>query len=240
MLRQNQKGWNNFWTVAKRNIQKVLGLLHKAVNHLRALKKHYKKAALIELPETYGTALSEISSEFEGTFDNLDGLRPVIANLLEIARSPVHLNKHQVRQHIRSLLRHIIERLNDKFNSFEEENEHQVGLFEALVKLFDDARSGGEKIVKAFETSLRRTGKKIAFLSIGVKGTQSLTKQAFHVGVLRAKQCRRHKNSHNRKNIRAERILGIVSQLQEVIMDRWSTLHGKFLQMMDNEEQTTN
>jgi len=37
------------------------------------------------------------------------------------------------------------------------------------------------------------------------------------------------------KEYQAEKVLGIVSQLHEVISDRWSTLHGKFLQMMDQE-----
>jgi len=236
MVRQNQKGWNNFWNVANRNVKKVLGLLHRAAVSLESLKKHYKEAALVELPQSYGTSLSEISSEFESTFDNLDGLRPVIVNLLEIARSPVHLNKHQVRAHIRNLIRHIIESLNDKLNEFEEENEHQVGLFEALVKLFDDAKSSGSKVVKAFESSLKRASKKIMFLSVGVKGIDQLVQAAYRVGQLRSKECRRHKDTHHRKDVRAERILGIVSQLQEVISDRWSTLHGKFIQMMDSEE----
>jgi len=235
MIRQNQKAWNNFWNTSKKNVQKVLALLHKAHEHLKALKSHLKKAALIELPESYGNALAEISSDFEGTYDNLDGLRPVISNLLEIIRKPHHLNKHEIRQHIRSLLRHIIERLGDKVNEYEEENEHQIGLYEGLDKLFNDAREGGAKVVKALEGALKRTGKKIAYLKIGIKGSEQLVKASFHVGFLRSKECRRHHRSQKRKNIRAEKVLGIVSQLHEVISDRWSTLHGKFLQMMDQE-----
>jgi hypothetical protein len=44
MLRENQKGWSNFWSTLKRNTQKVLGLLHQSLSHLKALKKHYKKS----------------------------------------------------------------------------------------------------------------------------------------------------------------------------------------------------
>jgi len=75
-------------------------------------------------------------------------------------------------------------------------------------------------------------------LKVGVKGTDFLVKAAFEVGFLRSRECRHHKEAHHRKLVRAERILGIVSQLGEVITDRWSTLHGKFLQMMDSEESS--
>jgi hypothetical protein len=102
--------------------------------------------------------------------------------------------------------------------------------------MFEDARAGASKIVGALVAALKRAGKKIAYLNVGAKGIEALVKQAYNVGFLRSKECRRHKHSHHRQNVRAERILGIVSQLQEVISDRWSTLHGKFIQMMDNED----
>jgi hypothetical protein len=235
MIVQNRQGWEKFWGKSRANIQKILSLLNQASVQLKALRHHYKKAALIQLPESYSNALTEIRSEFENTFDNLDGLRPIISNLLEIVRNHKHLNNGQVRQHVRSLLRHITGRLNEKLNEFEEENEHQGGLFESLDKLFDDAIRRGDKVVSALVASLKRSGQKVTFLQKAVKASEALAQAGRNVVGLRARECRHHHNHNTHLDVKAERILAVVSQLQEVIGDRWSSLHGFFLQKMDSE-----
>jgi len=228
MIKENQKGWMKFWEKAKNNMHKVIEMLHRASKHLQELKEHYKNAALIQLPESYGDALSEIKSQFEETFDNLDGLRPLISSLLEIMRQANHLNKPQVRKHIRNIIRHLIARFSDKINDLDEEHEHQIGLFDALDKLFGDAIDRGEKSEKAIKDALERVEKKVDILKTGVAGIKSLVKSAKNVIDLRYKECRRLHGSHVAQNVRAEKILSVVSELQEVIGERWKNLNTFF------------
>jgi len=77
--------------------------------------------------------------------------------------------------------------------------------------------------------------KKVTSLKIAIAGSKDLVNGAKKVVDLRYKECRHHHNSHQEQNVKAERILGIVSQLQEVIGERWDKLHSFFLEKLEEE-----
>lgn len=236
LLNQSGAAWEKFFKRTQQNVQTVLRLLNKAESQLDSIKADYKKAALIQLPSSYTTSFTEIKSEFENTFDNLEGLRPVISSLLEIMNTAAHVSHAQARHSIRSLLRHLRERLQDRLSELEEENEHQIGLYDQLVKLFDDAVKRSSIVVKNLTEAVQRNSKVIANLAKGVNGAHLLAESARVVVDLRAQECRGYVRDNQRADIRTKAVLDVVSNLQDVLADRWSTLHGFFLQQFESED----
>jgi hypothetical protein len=229
MMASNSKGWNSFYAAAVKNLRKVVSLLDQAAEQI---KTH---AALIELPESYHVAFTEINSSFENTSDNLGGLRPVISNLLSLVSQKA--SKAELRERASQLMAHLADNLGDKINELEEENSHQVGLFESLNDLFGDAISRGEKVTASLKSASKNSEKRVSWLKGAVKGAQDLAKQARSVVDNRAQECRSTVNLIIRQNIKSERFLGVVNELQGVIADRWGAFHGFFLQKIQEMEE---
>jgi len=232
-MKSSSAAWGKFWKKGSASNRRVAGLLARARDELKKVHKSHKKAALIELPETFNDALTEISTQFENSVDNLDGLRPIISNLLEVIKSPVHLNNKKARRHVLNLLRKLSQQLHYKMNHYAEENEHQRAKFESLTNLFTDAVSRGSKLANALSKAQSRGVRRIKYLRQGVTGSNGIANQGRNIVDLRSMECRAMVEEHNRMTVRLTRVIGTVSQLQEVIADRWNSLKGFFIEKME-------
>jgi len=179
----------------------------------------------------------EITEQFENTFDNLDGLRPVISNLLALASQKKTVSKAAAREKIQSIIIHIIDRLNDGLNTLAEENEHQTGLFESMQNLFNDAINRGGKLVAALEGETKSAAKKLGWLKTGVSGAANLAKVARVIVNQRAAECRLTVEAAAKMDVRSSRFLSVIGNLQGVIADRWGSLKGFFIQKMQEESK---
>jgi len=233
MTTSGASAWGKFWSRGSENYKRVYTLLEQARSQLS--KVH--ATALIELPESYNLALTDISAQFENTLDSLNGLRPVISNFLEICRSKGHLSNEKARKAMRQLLGSLQTRLHDQVNKFSEEAEHQKATFSALGNLFSDAVSRTSRVVSALAKAQDHSVKKIGYLNGGVAGAEYLASQARNIVDLRMNECRFTTEEHNKLTVRTTRIMGVVNTLQEVIADRWSSLHSYFIQRMDKVEK---
>jgi hypothetical protein len=237
MIINNHNAWKKFWATASNNIRKVIQLLADARNALHSLKPHMHMEALVEIPESYTITLSEIQNEFDSTYDNLDGLRPVINSLLEVIRSPSKIRQQSVRAKLRNLIFHLTEALNDKLNEFEEENEHQEGLFSALAGVFTNSVNRASTVVEHINKSSARAAKKLTWVTRAEKSAHDLVRSAQGIARMRSAECRHFFLFLHGERARAARILGNISSLQEVIADRWSSVHSFFLQKFQTEEE---
>jgi hypothetical protein len=237
MTNESGKAWNHFWAVGTQNYRKVAALISQVRAHVRKLHRKHSEVALIELPTTYADAMTEISSQFDSTMDNLGGLRPVISNLLEIVRSPVHLNRKQARRVIRRILRRLAYKLHDTVHRFAEENEHQKGIYHALNALFEDSRQRQAKLIKHVGAAAKQYSKKLLALNNSVKASTQFAAHARNIVDLLRHECRNAK--HLRRKVRTEsaRILNHVLQVQEVIADRWTSLKSYFIERMEKQEE---
>jgi len=236
MNNSNRASWTSFWASSTKSIERAAGLISRVKTELSLLHRRHREQALVEIPAEFSSALSEITSEFISDNDNLGGLRPVVANLLEILKSSKHLTHKGAKRHVRSLLNRLHELFQDKIYEFAEENEHQVGLFDGVRTLLDDAISGSQKVEAALIASQKRAQKSIAFIQVTVKGAERLTKHAHHVASLKRKECRSVKRVIARAVLRFEKFLNVCGQLQEVLSDRFGSIKTFFVE--ESDEQT--
>jgi hypothetical protein len=226
-VEKNAKAWKKYYATTSDNLQKVVGLLSRASSHIKSLKND---AALIELPGVYKSSLSQLSSEFDGTNDNLGGLRAVISNVFELVQKKEHISHADFRHKARSIIRHIIDRIGDFQNELAEENEAQVGLFDSLGNLFNDAVQRSNKVTSALAKQAKEAAQKITWLTVAVKGSKSLANQAKSVVQQLAAECRYHKSKAYRHDVREGKMLSVIDNLRDVIADRWGPLHTFFTQ----------
>jgi uncharacterized protein YukE len=236
---QDSRAWSKFWKRGLADVNKVNSLLAGIGAALKNVAKHARTAALIQLPAEYESNLTEIRTEFENTFDHLEGLRPVITDLLEIAKKPKNLNNRAAVSHMRRLVRFVQRRLHDQMNFFEEENEAQEGLFEAMTNLFGDAYSASSKVAGTAHTRANYDAKKITWMHESVKGSNTLANDAREIVDLFAAECAWTMNFLNDVNVRNRKFLGVVSQVEEVMVDRWGSLKGFFIQRANEQEEKT-
>jgi hypothetical protein len=234
MARSSAKAWGKFWASG----EKVLSTIEKLLSRFSQQLEHIapSAAALVELPDTYTSALTELSETLENTYDNLHGMKPIIENLVEIAKKPANLRVKEVHASIVKMAHMLIGRFHDFMNLISEENEHQEGIFEGLSQLFGDASKRANGIVTQLEGEQGRAAKKAAWLRQGVSGSEHLAQGARNIVDLFMHQCAAFQQHVHNSEVRFTRFLNVIGQLQEVIADRWGSLHGFFLQKFDNLE----
>jgi len=226
----NRKGWNTFWTTSTKALRNVAGLIARVRTQVSSLHRQHRKSALVELPETYANALTEISNEFENTHDNLMGFRPIVANLLEIVRSPVHIRRRVSRQQLRALLGRLAEQFHDQVNTFTEENEHQEGLFDGMSSLLQDSVVRSQKLAAGIRAQQASAQHKIKWLQTAVKGSAHVTDLARSIVDLTARECRNVNQQVIRSRTRAANFLGVCGQVQEVLNQRFGSLKSFFVE----------
>lgn len=237
MIKNNGQAWRHFWNNAKSNYRRAAALISQVRAHVRRLHKNHRKAALIELPETYNTAMTEIAAQFDSTQDNLEGLRPVIQNLLEIVRKSGHLASKPSRVHVRRILRRLGHWLHARVHLFSEENHHQVGLYDELTHLFNDAMNRQSSLIKGLAREAKITAHKLQWMGESVKGAAWMASHAHEIVRLMKQEC--HTLNRTLKKVRhdSHRVLTMVGQVQEVIADRWNTLKSYFIERIEKLEE---
>jgi hypothetical protein len=237
MNNSNYKAWKGFWNTSSAAMKNVAGLVARVRTQVSSLHRQHAQAALVEIPETYANALTEISNEFESSHDNLGGFRPIVANLLEIVRSPVHVRRQVSRRQLRSLLGKLAEQFHDQVNSFAEENEHQDGLFDGMTALLADSMMRSTKLVEGLNHMQDAAAHKVKWLKSAVRGCAHLTDLSRSIVDLTARECRNVNEQVTRSRTRAATFLGVCGQVQEVLNERFGSLKAFFL---EKSGQTTN
>jgi len=243
LLVTNGNGWSKFWKNAVTNMRKAASLLSQTKAQVRALHRLGKKSAwaLIEIPKTYSNALNEISSEFENTYDNLGGFRPVISNLLQILRSttPQQLGNKPFRASLRTLIGKVQNHLLNHLQSFEQENEHQTALYSGLQAMYNDKVRRATRLVVGSTMRAKISEKKLSDFLSSVKYSSSLANQARFVVTLMNKECNRILGTNKSLRNQARTTLNYIDQVLEVVNDRWPSLKN-FLQEKMNDFTSQN
>lgn len=234
-IKQNKDEWNSFYTSAKENHEKIMGFLRTIGDSLRQAHEavataNAQQQSFIELPESYSTSLAEVKSQFDNNNDNLSGLRPIISNLLEIMQDDDAVQKEQVRGALKRLHSALEEKIKERLDEFDEQNEVQVQLFESLEKAFHDNESRSAKVLEILTKAAETLEKKREKVTQAVKDANEITEKAGKILGLRLKECSGWQTYNAFASIRSEKIMSIVQSLEGVIADKWPVVNA-FLQM---------
>jgi hypothetical protein len=233
----NNRAWRNFWTVTRTALRKAADLVARTRTHVEKLHRtKYNDNTFLEIPAEFKDAFAQITSEFNAETSNLNGLRPVIENLLELVALPP--TRKQARRRLRNLLGRLAEELYDQSNLFAEENEHQHALFEGVDVLLKDSVHRAEQLHAGLVKKLRASAKRVVRLQATVKGSGLMSVLAGEVVSLRVKECRTARNTIRRLRRRASRFLSVIGQLQEVLVDRFGAL-SKYLKAVPSFKPVT-
>jgi len=235
MIRESSKKWEKFWKAGRRNYNKIVALVSQIRAHLRKFHKQINSNAnaFIELPPTFSNAMTEIASQFENTYDEFGGLRPVIANLLEVLKSPEHFKNPKARAAMRNVLSKLAYKLRSQLEVIDEENEHQKAVFSSLLSLFDDAVKNSSRVLNALGTNAKRSNKKLQFLKNTFSEATSLASKARDITSMVSQECK-FDQAYNRKVAkRCKKFLLYVEQDEEVIADRWQTLRSFIVERLE-------
>jgi len=233
--KQNHNNWKNFYESARKAYLTASNLIARLRTQVHALHRRNRERVFIELPDTYTQALSQITSEFNDTTYNLDGFRPIIANLLEVLARPTGLVEPKARKSVRKVLKRLAEIFHDKANEFAEENEHQNGLFDGLDNLFNSSLSRSQRHSTEVSRSLEKQKKKVSWFRTAAKAAGQLADLAKGVVDVKTGECRHIQEEISRARRRGSKVLTASYQVLEVLEDRFGVLKRALLERMSDQ-----
>jgi len=230
LLIANRAKWNGFVQGRLTRINTVIRLLRKARRHLVVAHKAALGAEFVEMKQDTISALSELTVEFTNTEDGLDGLRPIISNLLQSARSPPVVGKNVIRARLIHLLKTIIKVIRKRRDLLEQQNEGANSLFEALLKSFDENKTRVTKLLERLAHEKNLLDKRQGALNDALARAHRISVLSKKAAGIRVRQCRRTKVRNARLHVRLQKIKNIVAQIEEILQERFGKLRAMLLE----------
>jgi hypothetical protein len=229
-VQANGKAWNTFYKNTREGMKAVVRMLDQINDHVKSLGR---SESFIELPNTYVTSLSEISSKIEATYDNLGGMKAVIGNVLELIQKKEVISKASIREKVHSIIRHMTNRLEEFMSEQAEENESQTAMFDSLIILFKGAVATSDKVVIALKKQKTTVDKRLSWLKTAAKTAEGLAQSARSIVHQRGNECRWFVQKDLRSESSVKKFLSVIGHLKDVINDRWGSLSTFFSQKME-------
>jgi hypothetical protein len=229
LLKSNRAQWNIFINGRLTRMTKIARLLRKARKQLVMAHKAALGTEFVEMKPEFVSTLSELRVEFTNTEDHMDGLRPIVASLLETMRSPV-VGKNVIRARLIRILKSIIKSIHHKRDSLEQVNEAANAIFEALTKSFDENKTRVTKLLERLAHEKNLLTKRQASLNDSNKRAHRITVLTEKVHHVRHTQCRRTKVRNARLHVSLQKTKNIVAQIEEILQERFGALKTFFIQ----------
>lgn len=225
-IKANRAGWNTFYTNISTNFKKLESTLSQISATLRGLKKTKpaKGAAFIELPDNYEVNLAQIKVDFEGNFNNVDGLKPVVSNLLEIMQNKPAVVKVDVRLSLKRLVESLAEKVRDRVEQLEEENETQTSLFANLELALSANVSRSRKSLDILKKSQEALEKKAAGISAAIARSDVHVKRAVAIYDMRVLECQQSVDIHKYLTVKKSKLYSVVGILKDIVDERFPEL----------------
>jgi len=239
-IQENRAGWDEYYNKAKKNNQVVLTLLDQIknqFNHLDSLSAKAEKdqnsqngTAFLELPTEYTSSLAEVKNEFENANDSFGGMRPVVINMLELLKDHKAVSNPLVRTNLRDLFHAIREKVRESNEELEEQNEQQVALFNGLNSAFSANIKRTETVLNTLKKAYDVINTKKDKIEVAAQNAENLSKKAGTIVKLRKEECSGLIDYYEANRARNTKIMNVVGQLNEIIMDRFTSLNSYFMQ----------
>jgi FtsZ-binding cell division protein ZapB len=230
LLKANRAKWNEFIRGRIGRMNTVVRLLRKARRHLLNQHKAAMGTEFIEVQAPFVQALSELRTEFTNMEDNFDGLRPIIANLMQSSTTPAVVGKNVLRSRLIKLLKTIIKTIRKRRDLLEQFNEGADSLFEALLKSFEENKTRVTKLLERLAHEKNLLEKRQGALKDGLTRAHRITVLSQQAQGIRSKQCRRVKVRNARLRVSLQKIRNIVAQIEEILQERFGKLKSFFIE----------
>jgi len=230
LLKANRGKWNEFVKGRLDRMGKVVRLLRKARRHLINEHKAAMGSEFVEVKSDFITSLSQLRVEFTNTEDNFDGLRPIIANLLQSSASPQVVGKNVLRSRLIKLLKGIIKVIRKRRDLLEQHHEAADAIFEALLKSFDENKTRVQKLLERLAHEKNLLDKRQGALKDSRKRAHRITVLAHGVEEIRHRQCTRYKVRNAKLRVSIQKIRNIVAQIEEILQERFGKLKSFFIE----------
>ncbi len=226
-IQEGVDAWKAYFKLASDNFKSLITLLRSAISATRASPK---AASFVELSEEFHSNLAEMRVQIQSIDLEYTGMGPIVNNLLEIMADPNAAAKPEVRNSVRLLAESLVEYVKDRLEEVEEQHEHQVALFDNLVKTYHENSDRSQKEVTALNDSLKNLNDRLNTLKSAQEHAVALTNKVENIIALRAMECANYKNSNASATIRSQKASAIINQVEGILADRSAGLKTFFLQ----------
>jgi len=230
LLKANRAKWNEFITGRINRMNKVVKALRKARRHLINQHKIAMGSEFVEIKPDLVSALSEIRVELSNIEDNFDGLKPIIASLMESAATPAVVGKNVLRSRLIKLLKTIIKTIRKRRDLLEQYHEGAEALFDALLKSFDENNGRVSKLLERLAHEKNLLEKRQTALKDAHTRAHRITVLSAKVLKIRTKQCRGTKVRYAKLFVSIRKIRNIVAQIETILQERFGKLKSFFIE----------
>jgi hypothetical protein len=229
LVKANRAQWNAFVNGRLQRQATVIRLLKRARRHLVNAHKAAMGTEFVEIKPEVITSLAELRVEFTNTEDHFDGLRPIIANLLQNMAAPV-LGKNVLRSRLIRILRTIVKAIAKRRDLLEQQNEGANSIFEALLKSFAENNTRVQKLLERLSHEKNLLGRRQSALNDSYKRAQGITALSQQAAHIRGRQCNRVKVRNARLHVAIQKIRNVVAQIEEILQERFGALKTFFVE----------
>jgi hypothetical protein len=230
LILANQKKFNEMNQKTLANINKIIGLVRGGKRLITNAHKAAAGQAFIQVSSGYITGLSELRVEFANTFDNLNGLRPIISSLLQTMADPNNAGKDVIRTRVIKLLHEINKSLNKSKDSVEAHLEGGHAVFEALLKNIAENKIRVQKLQERLDTERNSLTKRQGALTDSQTRAHNISTFSKTALKIRGEQCTLSRERSTRLMISVQKQKNIVAQIEEILQERFGQLKGFFLE----------
>jgi len=222
--------WQSYQNSTLADLSKVQDLLSKARTQLRNLNNNSTSTSFLQLNENseYFTNLNEIRVNFENTFVELQGFRPLITKLFQLMGNGDNMNKADVRNKLLALFLKISKELNNIADEIEANRAKQDSIFSSLIESYKENLIRIEKLLERLNQENKDLAHDAADLTVSNKEAVQITTAAKEIFRLRKKECLEYAENIARIAVEISHTRSVVSQIQELMTEEFGNMKSYF------------
>jgi hypothetical protein len=230
ILTNNKKEWDEFNSSQMKNCEKIINLMRRASKLLSAAHKKSHANAFIEMKGEYVTGLSEIRVELSSNNDNINGMRPIVNNLLQTMVEKSHMDKAAIREKVLRILHSIIRVMHERREELITKNDGAKAVFTALFKDIEENKVRVKKLQERLGAESKSLHKRQGALKDSRNRASNITKLSKMALDIRAEGCASVAARNAKILVSVEKSRNTAINVEEILQERFGELKGFFLQ----------
>jgi uncharacterized coiled-coil protein SlyX len=230
IITSNKNKFTEYINASIANINKIITIVSSGRRFLNTAHRAAGTQAFIQVSNEYVTGLSELRVDFANTFDNVNGLRPIIASLLQTMADPQTVGKEVIRSRVLRLLHEVSKALNRRKDELEARAEGADAVFNALLTNIAENKTRVQKLQERLDAERNSLQKRQGALNDSRTRAHNITQFSQSALRIRAQQCTQAKERSARMIVSIQKAKNIVAQIEEILQERFGQLKSYFLE----------
>jgi len=230
LLKANRGKWKEWVNGRLDRMSKIVKLLRKARRQLINQHKAALGTEFVEVGSDFVSSFTEMRAELANIDDHLDGLRPIIENLIQTSATPAAVGKLILRSKLIKLLKTIIKTIRKRRDLLEQFNEGADSIFESLLKSFEENKTRITKLLERLAHEKNLLTKRQKSLELGHKRAAKISKLSLAVFAIKVRYCKRVNVRSAKLKVSIQKVRNIVAQIEEILQERFGKLKTFFLE----------